>query len=126
MEENKLHKSLKEINDKGDLTQPHLEVLGDVLDAILDSCKIHKMSEPVKDYDFERSYRMPDMGRYDDGMRSYNDGMSYNDMSYNDGYRNSYDKDPYMRELEEQLRNAKNDHERNVIRRMISDRSHRM
>lgn len=64
---------------------------------------------------------MPDMGRYDDGMRSYND------MSYNDGYGNSYDKDPYMRELEEQLRNAKSDHERNVIRRMISDRSdHRM
>lgn len=114
-----LQKSLKELNDKGDLNNQTLDLLGKTLDAVKDLCEIKEKENPSYGsrqggmWTAEGSYgRMMPMygrrdgdgdGRYYEGYRGY-EGMGYgrdgsygrdsygrNDGSYgrNDGYGNN-------------------------------------
>lgn len=109
-----LHKSLKELNDKGDLNNQSLDLLGKTLDAVKDLCEIKEKENPSYGshhggmWSAEGSYgRMMPMygagrrgmdgdgdGRYYEGYRGY-EGMGY---GRNDSYgRDSYGRDSYGR-----------------------------
>lgn len=134
-----LHKGLKEINDKGELNNSSLDVLGKTLDAIKDLCEI-KADDENRSYGghhggmwtAEGSYgrRMPDysygrmFGRRDGG----GDGRYYEGYYGHDGYgRNeSYGRDysyghnqDMVENLRRDLQNATSEQEREYIRNMI-------
>lgn len=124
-----LHKGLKEINDKGELTAQSLEVLGDTLDGILDVYKLTgtgyemmeqysgRMNYPM-DYPMNHPYPM-DMRRDGD-----NDGRYYErnrGFMYEGNIHNGYSRDSFLDELHRKMESAKTEQEREVIRGMIRD-----
>ena len=73
-----LHKSLKELNDKGDLNNQTLDLLGKTLDAVKDLCEIKESENPSYSgmWNAEGSYgRRYGAGRR--GMDRDNDGRYY-------------------------------------------------
>lgn len=129
-----LHKGLKEINDKGELTAQSLEVLGETLDAMLDLYKLKGSGErmieeygyPEKNYPMYRiSYRRDGDGdgRYYERNRGYMyEGNVHTGNSYGyDGNSYGYSGDSYLDELHRKMENAKTEQEREVIRGMIRD-----
>jgi hypothetical protein len=130
-----LLKGLKEVNDKGELTNQSLEVLDSVLDNILDTYKLlgsgEKMIEehgyPERPYpymmyaDGRRGRDGDNDGRYYEGRYMYDDGMrgnSYGEQSYRGRYSGN---DEYMNELHRKMESAKTEQERELIRGMIRD-----
>ena len=132
-----LTKSLKELNNKGDLNNQSLDLLGKTLDAVKDLCEIKEKENPSYGRDHggmwsaEGSYgRMMPMygagrrgmdgdgdGRYYEGYRGY-DGYGRND--YGRNYGNSYGHNQEIVEsLRRDLNNASSEQEREYIRNMI-------
>ena len=113
--EEMLHKSLKELNDKGDYNNTSLDIIGKVIDALKD---IHEIkgnpSYGRGGWTAEGSYgRMPDYRGY--GRRD-GDG----DGRYYEGYNRTYGhNDDIVEGLHRDLQNAKNEEEREYIRKMI-------
>lgn len=136
-----LHKGLKEINDKGELNNASLDVLGKTLDAVKDLCEIKEKDNPSYGrnhggmWTAEGSYgrMMPMYGRRDgDGDGRYYEGMRYDGMygrndygrndSYgrNESYGNSYGHNQEIIEsLRRDMNNASSEQEREYIRNMI-------
>lgn len=129
-----LQKGLKEINDKGELNNASLDVLGKTLDAVKDLCEIKEKENPsygrnhngmwTAEGSYGRMYGRRDGdgdGRYYEGMRY--DGMYGRNDSYgrNDGYgNNSYGHNQEIIEsLRRDLNNASSEQEREYIRNMI-------
>ena len=138
-----LHKGLKEINDKGELNNSSLDVLGKTLDAIKDLCEI-KADDENRTYGgrhggmwtAEGSYgrRMPEYGRMYGRRDGDGDGRYYEGYYGNDGYGrnegygrndgrdhgNAYGHNADMVEsLRRDLQNASSEQEREYIRNMI-------
>lgn len=110
-----LHKSLKELNDKGDLNNSTLDLIGKTIDALKDICEIR---------DKDRSY-----GSHHGGMwtaegsygrmygRRDGDDRYYDRM---DGYGRMYgNHNDIIDDLHRDLNNASSDQEREYIRKMI-------
>ena len=134
-----LHKSLKELNDKGELNNASLDLLGKTIDAIKDICEIKEDEDRSYGsrhggmWTAEGSYgrMMPMYGRHDgdgDGryyegyMRNgHNDGYGRNDYNRNDSYgNNSYGHNQEIVDsLRRDLNNASSEQEREYIRNMI-------
>lgn len=134
-----LHKGLKEINDKGELNNASLDVLGKTLDAVKDLCEIKEKDNPSYGRNYggswmaEGSYgrMMPMYGRRDgDGDGRYYEGRGYDGMGYgrnesygrNDGGygNNSYGHNQEIVDsLRRDLQNASSEQEREYIRNMI-------
>lgn len=132
-----LNKSLKELNDKGDLNNQSLDLLGKTLDAVKDVCEIKEKENPSYGrrgmWEAEGSYgRMYGAGRRGmdgDGDGRYYEGYGreygregrgygeYRGYGENRGYGDS------NREIIESLRrdlsNASTEQEREYIRNMI-------
>ena len=124
-----LHKGLKEINDKGDLTAQSLEVLGETLDGIKDLYEITGKGERmIEQYGYqERPYMVygrmdgDNDGRYHERRYMYGwEGNSYNDGRSMDGRYSGAD--PMLDELHRKMETAKTEQEREIIRGMIRDR----
>lgn len=136
-----LHKGLKEINDKGELNNASLDILGKTIDAIKDICEI-KADDENRSYGgrhggmwtAEGSYgrMMPEYGRMygrrdGDGDGRYNEGYRGYDGMYgrNDGRNDSYGNNSYghnqeiIESLRRDLNNASSEQEREYIRNMI-------
>jgi hypothetical protein len=129
-----LHKGLKEINDKGELTAQSLEVLGETLDGIKDLYEIKgKGHDMIEEYGYpERPYRIS-YRRDGDGDGRYYENRGYmyegnvhtgNSYGYN-GNSYGYSGDSYLDELHRKMENAKSEQEREVIRGMIRDHEKR-
>ncbi len=129
-----LHKGLKEINDKGELTAQSLEVLGETLDGIKDLYEIKGTGlDMINQYGYSsRPYMMyrrdgDGDGRYYERRMMYEgngssygyEGNSYRNDSY--GYNNRYSGDAYVDELRRKMENAKTEQEREMLRGMIRD-----
>lgn len=138
-----LHKSLKELNDKGELNNASLDLLGKTIDAIKDICEIKEDEDRSYGsrhggmWTAEGSYgrMMPMYGRRDgDGDGRYYEGRGYDGMGY--GRNESYGRDSYGRNdgygnnsyghnqeiidsLRRDLQNASSEQEREYIRNMI-------
>lgn len=133
-----LNKGLKEINDKGELNNSSLDVLGKTLDAIKDLCEI-KADDENRSYGghhggmwtAEGSYgrRMPEYGRMygrrdGDGDGRYYEGYYGNESYGNDSYgrdrgNNSYGHNQMIEGMKRDLQNASSEQEREYIRNMI-------
>lgn len=132
-----LHKGLKEINDKGELNNASLDVLGKTIDAIKDLCEIKR--DDSQSYGHrgmwtaEGSYgrMMPEHMNYGagrHGMDGDGDGR-YNEGRYRgyDGYGNrggnyegSYGHNSEMLEsLRRDMQNANSEQEKEAIRKLI-------
>ncbi len=132
-----LHKGLKEINDKGELNNQSLDVLGKTIDAIKDLCEIKEKENPSYGrgmWAAEGSYgRMTPEYMYGAGRRGMDgdgDGRYYEGRGYgNNGYGETYGNRGYGRmyghneEMVEKLRrdmeNATSEQEREYIRKLI-------
>lgn len=73
-----LHRSLKELNDKGEYNNMALDLIGKTVDALKDICKIKEYDNPSYgrgEWTAEGHYgrRMPMYGRewFDDGYRGH-------------------------------------------------------
>lgn len=134
-----LHKGLKEINDKGELNNASLDVLGKTIDAIKDICEI-KADDENRSYGghhggmwtAEGSYgrRMPEYGRMygrrdGDGDGRYYEGYHHYDDSYGRNDSRDYNTNSYghnqeiIDSLRRDLQNASSEQEREYIRNMI-------
>lgn len=131
-----LSKSLKELNNKGDLNNQTLDLLGKTLDAVKDLCEIKEKENPSYGnhhggmWTAEGSYgRMMPMygrrdgdgdGRYYEGYRGYDGMYGRNDGGYGRNYGNSYGHNQEIVEnLRRDLNNASSEQEREYIRNMI-------
>ena len=123
-----LHKGLKEINDKGELNNASLDVLGKTIDAIKDLCEIKESENPSYGnrhggmWTAEGSYgRM--YGRRDgDGDGRYYEGRSHEGRSYDGHSYEGHDNNSYghiVESLRRDLQNASSEQEREYIRNMI-------
>lgn len=123
-----LHKGLKEINDKGELNNASLDVLGKTIDAIKDLCEIKESENPSYGnrhggmWTAEGSYgRM--YGRRDgDGDGRYYEGRSHEGRSYDGHSYEGHDNNSYghiVENLRRDLQNASSEQEREYIRNMI-------
>ena len=120
-----LNKGLKEINDKGELNNASLDVLGKTLDAVKDLCEIKEKDNPSYGrgmWTSEGFYgRMPDYrgyGRRDgDGDGRYYEGDRGN--SYGERGRMYGHNEDIVEGLRRDMQNAKNEEEREYIRKMI-------
>lgn len=135
-----LHKGLKEINDKGELNNASLDILGKTIDAIKDICEI-KADDENRYYGgrhggmwtAEGSYgrMMPEYGRMygrrdGDGDGRYYEGRGYDGYGNNSGgnYGNNYGNNSYgnqdiIESLRRDMQNASSEQEREYIRNMI-------
>lgn len=128
-----LHKGLKELNDKGDLNNASLDILGKTLDAVKDLCEIKEKDNPSYGrgmWTSEGSYgrMMPNYrtygrrdgdgdGRYYEGYHGYGErGDNYGDRSYGRMYGHNED---IVEGLRRDMQNAKSEEEREYIRKMI-------
>lgn len=140
-----LHKGIKEINDKGDLNNASLDILGKTLDAYKDLCEIKEKDNPS----YGRSYRGYEGyegygarrgrdgdgdGRYNESYRGY-EGRGYEGRGYGENYGNRGYGDNYgnrggygrmyghnediVEGLRKDMQNAKSEEEREYIRKMI-------
>lgn len=133
-----LGKSLKELNNKGDLNNQSLDLLGKTLDAVKDLCEIKEKENPSYGnrnngmWTAEGAYgrgmygrRDGDGdGRYYEGYRGYDGyGREYgrNEGRYGRGeYGNSYGHNQEIIDsLRRDLNNASSEQEREYIRNMI-------
>jgi len=115
-----LHKSLKEINDKGDLNAASLEVLGETLDGIKDLYQLKGTGmDMIEQYGYSER-RSPYYSSRSYGYPGGNSGYSRGGYAHNDYPRYS-GADPYMDDLHRRMETAKNDAEREVIRNLIKD-----
>ena len=136
--EDLLHKGLKEINDKGELNNSSLDVLGKTLDAIKDLCEIKEDNENRSYgrrhggmWTAEGSYgrMMPMYGDGRRGMDGDGDGRYYEGYGRNENYgRNEYSgygnnsyghNQEIIDSLRRDLQNASSEQEREYIRNMI-------
>lgn len=95
-----LHKSLKELNDKGDLNNMSIDLLGKTVDALKDVCEIKEkengMSYGRGMWTAEGNYgRMPEYGAGRRGMDGDGDGRYYEGRyrgygNYGDNYGRMY------------------------------------
>ena len=134
-----LKKGLKEINDKGELNNASLDVLGKTLDAVKDMCEIKEKENPSYGnhhggmWTAEGSYgrMMPMYGAGRRGMDGDGDGRYYEGRGY-DGYgnnsggnygnnygNNSYGNQDIIESLRRDMQNASSEQEREYIRNMI-------
>jgi hypothetical protein len=125
-----LHKGLKEINDKGELNNASLDVLGKTIDAMKDICKIKESENPSYGnrhggmWTAEGSYgRMYYDGHRDgDGDGRYYEGRNYegrNPIVYGNVRDNSYGNQDIIENLRRDMQNASSEQEREYIRNMI-------
>ena len=135
--EEMLHKSLKELNDKGDYNNTSLDIVGKVVDALKDVYEIKEKENRSYghghgEWTAEGSYgRMwPDYsyyGRRDgDGDGRYYEGYhdSYGNRGENYGNRGNYGRmyghnEDIVEGLRRDMQNAKSEEEREYIRKMI-------
>ena len=115
-----LQKGLKEINNKGELNNASLDILGKTLDAVKDLCEIKEKENP--------SYgrRAGRLGRDGDGDGRYYEGRGYDGYWNNSGgnYGNNYGNNSYgnqdiIENLRRDMQNASSEQEREYIRNMI-------
>ena len=126
-----LHKGLKEINDKGDLTNATLDVLGKTIDAIKDLCEIKESENPSYgrshggEWTAEGSY-----GRMAPEYRWYGKRDGDGDGRYYEGYhgthenRNGYGRmfghnEDMVDRLRRDMQNATSESEREYIRKLL-------
>jgi len=133
-----LNKSLREINDKGELNNASLDILGKTIDAVKDICEIKEKDNPSYGHGgmwtAEGSYgRMPYGRRDGDGDGRYNESYrgydGYGNRGYGENYgdygnRGSYGRmyghnEDIVEKLRRDMRNASNDQERDYIRKLI-------
>lgn len=119
-----LHRGLKELNDKGEVNNASLDLIGKTVDAIKDICEIKE--------DENRSYGGRHGGSW---MAEGSYGRMYGDMRYDDRYDRGYEGRDYDRHsygnnsyghnqeivdsLRRDLQNASSEQEREYIRNMI-------
>jgi len=122
--EDLLCKGLHEINDRGELNPQSLEQLGDLLDAAKDMYSVTMKAEygySERGDMWDNSYgsyarRRDSRGRYSRGYDEY----SHNDYSQNNYRGYSRDEDE-IKMLEDKMRRATNEEERERYRRRIID-----
>lgn len=132
-----LQKGLKEINNKGELNNASLDILGKTLDAVKDLCEIKEKENPSygrrgmweADGSYGRMYNAGRRGRDGDGDGRYYEGYRGNEgYGRNDGYgRNEYgrsggsygDNQEIIDSLRRDMNNASSEQEREYIRKMI-------
>ena len=125
-----IHKGIEEINQKGELNASSLELLGNAVDALKDITEIRDMMGGGYERYSADGYgrrRRDSMGRFmDDGYgRRYYDG-GYRDDYRDGGYGEHYgdrgyadDKREERERIERKMRNAQNEQEREMYRRML-------
>jgi hypothetical protein len=128
-----LHKGLKEINDKGELNNQSLDVLGKTIDAIKDLCEIKESENPSYgrrhggEWTAEGTY-----GRMAPEYRWYGRRDGDGDGRYNEsyrGYENRYGEnrsermyghnEDMVEKLRRDMENATSEQEREYIRKLI-------
>ena len=127
-----LQKGLKEINNKGELNNASLDILGKTLDAVKDLCEIKERENPSYGnhhggmWNAEGTYgrMMPMYGRRDgDGDGRYYEGRGYDGYGRNDYGRNGNNSYGNNQEIIDSLRrdmnNASSEQEREYIRNLI-------
>jgi len=121
-----LEKEIKEVVERGEIDPGSLDVMYKVLDNIKDISIICAMKKEEEEYSERQAYMYDDdmsygRGRYArrDSMGRYASRHSY-DGSYDDSYgRGSYRGYSRTEELENMLRDAKTDKERELIRQLM-------
>lgn len=129
-----LQKGLKEINNKGELNNASLDILGKTLDAVKDLCEIKEKENPSygrrgmweADGSYGRMYNAGRRGRDGDGDGRYYEGRGYDGYGNNSGgnYGNNYGNNSYgnqdiIENLRRDMQNASSEQEREYIRNMI-------
>lgn len=124
-----LEKEIKEVVERGEIDPGSLDVMYKVLDNIKDISIICAMKKEEEEYSERQSSYM-----YDDDMSSYRRGRysrrrgsydgSYGENSYDGSYDGSYGRGSYRgysrtEELENMMREAKTEKERELIRQLI-------
>lgn len=129
-----LQNGLKEINNKGELNNASLDILGKTLDAVKDLCEIKEKENPSygrrgmweADGSYGRMYNAGRRGRDGDGDGRYYEGRGYDGYGNNSGgnYGNNYGNNSYgnqdiIENLRRDMQNASSEQEREYIRNMI-------
>lgn len=129
-----LQKGLKEINNKGELNNASLDILGKTLDAVKDLCEIKEKENPSygrrgmweADGSYGRMYNAGRRGRDGDSDGRYYEGRGYDGYGNNSGgnYGNNYGNNSYgnqdiIENLRRDMQNASSEQEREYIRNMI-------
>ncbi len=117
-----LNKGLKEINDKGELNNPALDLLGKTIDAIKDLCEIKKDNEMSKYgssgmWTAEGSYgRMVPEYRWSYGRRDGDGDGRYYEGHYGRHYGHNED---MVESLRREMQSATSEAEKEAIRKLI-------
>jgi len=133
-----LEKGLKELNDKGEVTNVSIDLMGKTLDNIKDLCEIKEKKNPSYGHGgmwtAEGSYgrMMPYYGRRDgDGDGRYYEGRYMGDNRYGENYGNYGDgrgneygrmygrNEDMVEKLRKDMQNASSEQEREYIRKLI-------